>query len=281
MTLDVRFVLVGTTHAGNAGATARAMLTMGFESLALVAPRCDPLAEEAVARAAGADAVLRAARTVATLEEAIDDCVAVIGTSARRRHVSVPILTAREIGEELAALDRSSDAADTRGAVALLFGPERSGLDNAALDRCTRQLRIPCNPDYSSLNLGSAVQVVAYELAQALARVPETPPAAPAKPESLPATSEQMGHFLAHLERLMVRSGFLDPDDPRQLPRRVRRYFERSRPSVNELAILRGLVSALDGGKRPRGDASDAAPGAAPGAASGTESAPDAGRPPR
>lgn len=265
MSLAVRFVLVATTHAGNVGAAARAMLTMGFEELVLVAPRCDPLSDEALARAAGADALLRAARRTGTLDEAIGDCVAVIGTSARRRHVSVPILDARAVGEELAMLAADARRADTAARVALLFGPERSGLDNDALDRCTRQLRIPCNPDYPSLNLGSAVQVVAYELAQALARVPAAPPAAPTRPETLPATGEQMAHFLAHLDRLMVASGFLDPAEPRQLRRRVRRYFERSRPSVNELAILRGLLAALDGAKRPRGADGGAGAGGADG----------------
>ena len=269
MSLSVVFVLAGTTHPGNVGAAARAMKTMGFRELRLV-DACDHLGGPAVARASGADDVLAAAVPYETLADAVADCRVVVGTSARRREVSVPILAAREIGEELAALSaRASGTGETLRA-AVLFGQERSGLDNEALDLCTRQLRIPCDPAFSSLNLGSAVQVVAYELSQALATVPSSPPDGPLKAELLPATSEAMEHFFAHLDRVMIATGFLDPERPRQLRRRVRRYFERSRPSVNELAILRGVLGATEG-KRRRPD------GSRPGTASGPEG-PEGGR---
>lgn len=266
MSLSVAIVLVGTTHPGNVGAAARAMKTMGFPELRLV-DACDHLDPEAVARASGADDVLERATTYPSLAEAIADCRTVVGTSARRREISVPILAAREIGELLAGLAArtasvqavaangtaepgESGRAKLETRAAILFGQERSGLDNAALDLCTHQLRIPCNPEFSSLNLGSAVQVVTYELAQALASVPNEPPEGPLKADQLPATSAEMAHFFEHLDRVMIATGFLDPERPRQLRRRVRRYFERSRPSVNELAILRGVLSASEGARR-------------------------------
>ena len=253
MNLSVVFVLVGTSHPGNVGAAARAMKTMGFLELRLVEP-CDHLGGEARARASGAEDVLENAALFDGLAAAVADCRSVIGTSARRREISVPILDAREIGEELAALQEQAAAADEHVRVAILFGQERAGLDNDALDLCTRQLRIPCNPAFSSLNLGSAVQVVAYELSQALEQVPVAPPEGPIKTEHLPATSEAMEHFFAHLDRLMVDTGFLDPARPGQLRRRVRRYFERSRPSVNELGILRGVLGAAEGARRRPGE---------------------------
>jgi len=254
MSLSVVFVLVGTTHPGNIGAAARAMKTMGFSELRLV-DACDHLDGPAIARASGAEDVLRAAVPFGTLADAVADCRLVVGTSARRREISVPILAAREVGERLAALAAQVEAAGEGGVrVAVLFGQERSGLDNAALDLCTQQLRIPCNPAFSSLNLGSAVQVVAYELSQALEQVPVAPPEGPIKTEHLPATSEAMEHFFAHLDRLMVDTGFLDPARPGQLRRRVRRYFERSRPSVNELGILRGVLGAAEGARRRPGE---------------------------
>ena len=274
MSLSVVFVLVGTSHPGNVGAAARAMKTMGFAELRLVEP-CDHLGGEARARASGAEDVLERAELFDGLAAAVADCRTVIGTSARRREVSVPILDAREIGEELAALQGQAIAAGEPVRAAVLFGQERAGLDNDALDLCTRQLRIPCNPAFSSLNLGSAVQVVAYELSQALARVPSEPPEGPIKRELLPATSEAMEHFFAHLDRVMIATGFLDPAEPRQLRRRVRRYFERTRPTVNELGILRGVLGATEGARRRPGEARPGATGR--GAAEG-ETADDARR---
>lgn len=249
MSLSVVFVLVGTTHPGNVGAAARAMKTMGFEQLRLV-DACDHLDGPAIARASGAHDVLERAKSFDSVADAVADCVVVVGTSARRREISVPILAAREIGEELATLQAEATAAGETVTVAVMFGQERSGLDNEALDLCTRQLRIPCNPAFSSLNLGSAVQVVAYELSQGLASVPLRPPEGPSKPELLPASSAAMEHFFAHLDRVMLATGFLDPDQPRQLRRRIRRYFERTRPNANELSILRGILGATEGTKR-------------------------------
>lgn len=274
MSVEIVFVMVGTTHTGNLGAAARAMKTMGFTSLRLV-DTCSHLSAEALARSSGANDVLRDAQCFDSLQAAIADCRIVIGTSARARQLAVPLKSCREIAAELANL-----AADTVGIanayesgdheaqvqrVAMVFGQERSGLSNESLDLCTRLLRIPCNPDFSSLNLGSAVQVVAYELSQAVVSVPQgAPMPMPGKwkagdssepaaldADSLPATSEAMEHFFEHLDRVMVNTGFLNPDNPRLLRRKVRRYFESNRPSANELAMFRGILTATEQPRKP------------------------------
>lgn len=254
MSVEIVFVMVGTTHTGNLGAAARAMKTMGFTSLRLV-DTCSHLSAEALARSSGANDVLRDAQCFDSLQAAIADCRIVIGTSARARQLAVPLKSCREIAAELVTLDE----AEVQRA-AMVFGQERSGLSNESLDLCTRLLRIPCNPEFSSLNLGSAVQVVAYELSQAVVSVPQgapmpmpgkwkagdSPEPAAVDADSLPATSEAMEHFFEHLDRVMVNTGFLDPDNPRLLRRKVRRYFESNRPTANELAMFRGILTATE-----------------------------------
>lgn len=264
MSLEIVFVMVGTTHTGNLGAAARAMKTMGFTKLRLV-DTCTHLSSEALARSSGANDVLKEAQVFNTLDEAIADCRVVVGTSARARQLAVPLLSCREICDEVGKLSQTVPAGEK---VAMVFGQERSGLSNESLDLCTRLLRIPCNPDFSSLNLGSAVQVVSYELSQALASVPlGAPKPMPGKwkgssdeadaeqhdqatvvtdLDELPATSEAMGHFFDHLDRVMINTGFMNPDNPRLLRRRVRRYFETNRPTGNELSIFRGILSATE-----------------------------------
>jgi TrmH family RNA methyltransferase len=171
---------------------------------------------------------------VATLDEAVADCRLVLGTSARRRRLRWPELTPRECAAQV-----WSDAA--LGPVALVFGTERSGLSNEQMDRCHALVCIPANPEYSSLNLASAVQLLAYELHCARGDT-----VAPQPAEFPPATADDMEHFYAHLLHVMVASGFMDPDNPRNLERKVRRLFNRARPDINELGILRGLLSAVE-----------------------------------
>lgn len=265
MTIDVVFVMVGTTHTGNLGASARAMKTMGFHNLRLV-QTCPHLTAEALARSSGANDVLHNAECFESLADAISDCRVVIGTSARARQLAVPMLSCRQLAEELGQL---SESVSEQFRVAVVFGHERSGLSNESLDLCTRLLRIPCNPDFSSLNLGSAVQVVAYEFSQSLETVPQGAlKAMPGKwqgtsssvdsetevkePGELPATSDDMGHFFEHLDRIMINTGFMDPENPRLVRRKVRRYFESNRPSSNELALFRGLLSATENPKKNR-----------------------------
>ena len=260
MSLELVFVMVGTTHTGNLGAAARAMKTMGFTQMRLV-DTCSHLSAEALARSSGANDVLKNAQTFDTLEAAIADCRAVVGTSARARQLAVPLQSCRQIATDIGEMAQSADM-DQK--VAMVFGQERSGLSNESLDLCTKLLRIPCNPEFASLNLGSAVQVVAYELSQALESVPQGAPrpmpgkwkgsssddaeneAVTQDPDELPATSEAMAHFFDHLDRVMINTGFMDPENPRLLRRRLRRYFESNRPSGNEIAIFRGILSATE-----------------------------------
>ncbi len=234
--MPIRIVLVGTTHPGNIGACARAMKNMGVSDLALVRPKYFPH-EEATARASGAEDILENATVVQRLEEAIADCVYVTGASARSRSINWPSLDAREGAARL--LEQRQ-----RGPVAAVFGPEKSGLSNADLDHCQTLLTIPTNPDFSSLNLAMAVQVLTYELRaqQQSEPLPEYEADAP------PATSAELEYFYAHLERVLTDIRFLDPDNPRHLMRRLRRLFVRAGPDQNELNILRGVLSAFEQG---------------------------------
>jgi len=243
MTFPVRFVLVETSHPGNIGSCARAMKTMGYEELVLVNPAEFP-SGEARAMASGAQDVLAGARVVATLAEAVADCGLVIGASARHRRLGCPELAPRECATALQDKRRQAP-------VAILFGPERSGLDNEALDLCHALVYIPANPDYSSLNIAMALQIIAWELRQ-------TEPFAtlPVEAESPPASVSEMELFYDHLERVLLGSGFLNPQNPRQLMRRLRRLYNRTQLDSNEVNIMRGILSTLapGSGPRPRGE---------------------------
>ncbi len=232
--MATRIVLVGTTHPGNIGAVARAMKNMGLSDLALVAPRYFPHAE-ATARASGAEDLLEAAVVTGTLAEALRGCRFVAGASARARTIDWPALGPRECAERLVAESRGGD-------VAVVFGPEKSGLTNEDLDHCQALLSIPADPAFSSLNLAMAVQIVCYELR--LART-GAPVATPEREVPL-ATSEDLERFYAHLEQVMTASGFLDPDNPRFLMRRLRRLFARAQPDQNEINILRGILASVE-----------------------------------
>ena len=134
------------------------------------------------------------------------------------------------------------------GPVAVVFGPEKSGLSNSDLDRCQVLLTIPTNPDFSSLNIAMAVQVITYELQLALRQAPQR-----VEPEIPPATGDEMEHFYVHLEKVLTETGFLDPDNPRTLMRRLRRLFIKAQPDQNEVNILRGILTSVDHlGKRQR-----------------------------
>jgi len=233
--LDIRIVLVEPTHPGNIGASARAMKNMGLAHLHLVRPRHFPHAE-ATARASGADDLLARARVHEDLETAIADCALVIGASARRRTIEWPTLTPREAAPRVLATAAEAP-------VALLFGREHAGLTNAELDRCHALLHIPVDPAYPSLNLGAAVQVVAYELF--LARQA----AEASRPTHVPAPAAAMEAFYRHLEETLVDIGFLDPDNPKQAMRRLRRLFNRAAPDAQEVNLLRGILSAAQGAK--------------------------------
>jgi tRNA (cytidine32/uridine32-2'-O)-methyltransferase len=237
---NIRIVLINTSHPGNIGSAARAMKTMGLSSLVLVAPQLFPH-DKAKEMAASAADLLEQTVVVNTLDEAIADCSLIIGTSARWRAVPWPLLSPREV-----ACRAMQEA--TQHKVAILFGREQNGLTNEELQRCHFHVHIPSNPDYSSLNLAAAVQILAYEL-----RTASITPAGPILgPESEQfwdyrlATAEEMESFYGHLQRTLIGIDFLSPEAPRKLMLRLRRLFNRARPDMMEINILRGMLSAVE-----------------------------------
>jgi TrmH family RNA methyltransferase len=240
---NIRIVLVATSHPGNIGAAARAMKTMGLHKLYLVRPKIFPNVE-ATARAAGADDILAKAVVVDTLEDALIGCSLVVGTSARVRTLPIALLNPRE-----AATQIITDAKDHE--VAILFGRENNGLSNEELQRCHYHIYIPTNPEFGSLNLASALQIIAYELMFASMHESEIKPAFIAKQKHVaeydePVSVEEMELFYQHLERVLIDAKFLNPKQPRRLMQRLRRFFGRARPEKMEMNILRGILTAVE-----------------------------------
>jgi len=232
--VNLRIILVGTTHPGNIGATARAMKNMGLSDLMLVSPQYFPH-DDATTRAAGAADILQTTKVVSSLTEALSDCTYVAGASARSRTIGWPSMAPRDCAKRLLA-------ESAHGIAAAVFGPEKSGLTNEDLDRCNTLLTIPTEAGFSSLNLAMAVQILAYELRVAGMTEKELPPEA----ESPPATGAELENFYAHLQQVLTGSGFLDPENPRLLMRRLRRLFIKAELDRNEVNILRGMLAALD-----------------------------------
>lgn len=239
--MPIRFVLVAPRHPGNIGATARAMCTMGFEELWLVAPESFPH-PEATALAAGAERVLTGARVVATLKEAVADCGLVYGTTARPRGAYYwPAATPREAAPRLLA-------AAAAGPVALVFGPERTGLTNEDLASCSGLVRIPSDPAYESLNLAQAVQVLAYELRCAgEAPAPGTP-----RPVAL-APVEELEKLNSHLGAVLEEVDFTDRGGGPNLLNRLARIFGRAELDQHEVNLLRGFLAAVQARRRRAG----------------------------
>ncbi len=230
---NISIVMVGTTHPGNVGAAARAMATMGFGRLVLVAPECR-IDETAYARAKGAIEVLDACETRATLADAIADCELAIATTARRRSLSWPTLAPDEAATRLLALDDAARAA-------IVFGREKSGLSNDELQLCQAMVRIPTSSDFSSLNVASAIQILCYEVFHRDApAVPDTPSDA----DDRAATSAELEGLFAHLRETLEDTGFVDPDRPGQIMQRLRRLYLRAGLTRNEVNILRGILAA-------------------------------------
>ncbi len=237
----IRIVLVRTSHPGNIGAVARAMLNMGLTRLTLVAPRLFP-DEQATSRAVGAESVLESAVVVDTLAQAVSDCGRVFATSARPRHLGDEPLPPPEAAANLIESAHSAE-------VALVFGNERTGLSNDELELCHVHTMIPSSAQYSSLNLAAAVQIYAWELR----KIVVSPPRVSAKegnPRFVVPTHQQGEDFYEHLERVLLETGFLDPNNPRLLMRRLRQLVSRANPDLNELNILRGILSSVEAPKR-------------------------------
>ncbi|MCC5859818.1 MAG: RNA methyltransferase [Ectothiorhodospiraceae bacterium] len=237
----IRIVLVEPQLAANIGAVARAMKTMGLGELHLVRPQQWPH-PDAATMASGADDVLQHAQVHAGLEDALAGAALVVGLSARTRNLSAPAESPPQAAARV--VDEAS-----RHPVAVLFGRERTGLTNEEVDRCHRVVHIPANPDFSSLNLAAAVQVMCYELRQAALQGAPVPQPASEWP---PATAEQMEQLYQHLEQTLVRIEFLRQENPRVLMRRLRLLFNRARPDRNEYQILRGILAHVNMGMEGR-----------------------------
>jgi len=259
--MTTRFILIQTSHAGNVGAAARAMKTMGFDDLVLVAPRWPNVLrrEETIQRASGATDVLEKARIVATLDEALDGVDHLCATAMTPRDFGPPtrsprahfdMLLKRELtGYTQQALEAENTnniaprecAATAPAGIAFLFGSERFGMANEDVYRCHVALSIPTNPQFGSLNLGAAVQLIAYEWRQALGAfaVPSSTGA------GRPADARQLAGMLAHWQEALAAIGFLDPAAPKKLMPRLNQLFNRAQPTEEEIHILRGVAKAM------------------------------------
>ena len=278
--MKTRFILINTSHAGNVGAAARAMKTMGFDDLVLVAPRWAnvPRREETIQRASGALDVLEKCRIVATLDEALDGMTHLCATAMIGRDFGPPTVTPREHFEmlskrELLAHDlraqtanlacnldgagESAGAVNGSQAVAFLFGCERFGMRNEDVYRCHVALSIPSNPRFGSLNLAAALQLIAYEWRLALGGFGAPPSPAP---EPALADAQQVAGLLAHWERSLVAIGFLDPQAPKKLMPRLNQLFNRAGVTQEEIHLLRGIAKMMDKSATPAAALPDAAP---------------------
>ncbi len=236
----VRFVLVGPSHPGNIGAAARALKVMGFARLAVVAPR-DPQFKqhpEAAAFAVGAADVLAAAAVYTDLPAALDGVQTAYALSGYTREFGPRLLPLRE-----AAAEAQATLAAAPAEVAFVFGTERTGLANADVERCQACCAIPADPDFSSLNLAQAVQVVAYECRLALIDNGGTVASRFAEEPAAPVAARE--GVMAHLEQALRALGYLDPAAPGQLMPRLRRLLNRAQPTASEIAILRGIAAAI------------------------------------
>ena len=239
-----RFILIQTSHAGNVGGAARAMKTMGFDELVLVAPRWPNVLrrEETIQRASGANDVLAKARIVDTLDEALDGVDHLCATAMTPRDFGPPTRAPREhFAQLLMPAETAAPSTPSPGGVAFLFGSERFGMRNEDVYRCHACLSIPTHPRFGSLNLASAVQLIAYDWRQALGGF-ELPASTPQKP---PADAKALAGMLAHLEQALVAVDFLDPEAPKKLMPRLNQLFNRAAPSDEEIHILRGVAKAM------------------------------------
>ena len=233
----VRFILVQTSRPGNIGGVARAMKTMGFTDLVLVNPRFpDALQDpEAVAFASGAQDVLAGARIVASIDEALEGCNFAAAVSARLREFSPPVVAPRALACQLAGSDGLH--------AALIFGNERFGLPNQIVEKCNVLINIPANPDYSSLNLSQAAQVLAYECR--VAALGDAQGASAVGFQGAAASLTQIEGMYDHLEQALIAIDFLDADHPKKLMPRLKRLFSRTTLETEEVNILRGIARQI------------------------------------
>ncbi|HGF7184813.1 TPA: tRNA (cytosine(32)/uridine(32)-2'-O)-methyltransferase TrmJ [Vibrio cholerae] len=231
----VKVVLVGTTHSGNIGSAARAMKVMGLSQMVLVDPQCQVDAQ-AIALAAGASEIALNAQIYPTLEAAVADCGLVVGTSARSRTLEWPMLEPRECGEKLI-----SEA--NQHSVAMVFGRERTGLTNDELQLCHYHVCVPANPEYSSLNLAMAVQLLSYEVRMAYLALQQSSQSSTLQEEY--PRHQELERFYVHLEQVIMQTEFISAQQPGQVMNKLRRMFTRARPETQEINILRGILTSV------------------------------------
>ncbi|MBW5418425.1 tRNA (cytosine(32)/uridine(32)-2'-O)-methyltransferase TrmJ [Vibrio cholerae] len=231
----VKVVLVGTTHSGNIGSAARAMKVMGLSQMVLVDPQCQ-VDVQAIALAAGASEIALNAQIYPTLEAAVADCGLVVGTSARSRTLEWPMLEPRECGEKLI-----SEA--NQHSVAMVFGRERTGLTNDELQLCHYHVCVPANPEYSSLNLAMAVQLLSYEVRMAYLTLQQSLQSNTLQEEY--PRHQELERFYVHLEQVIMQTEFISAQQPGQVMNKLRRMFTRARPETQEINILRGILTSV------------------------------------
>ena len=229
---NIRVVMINTSHPGNIGAAARVMKNMGLTRLYLVQPVHFPNAD-ATAMASGADNLLTQAVVCDSLEQALEGCHLVLGTTARERKIQHEFIDGREAG-------MLSVAESDQHEVALVFGRERIGLTNDEIGRCHKLINIPTNPEYSSLNVASAIQIVTYEVMMSLRALNSK-----IKTESVVeyASSENMERFYQHLEQTLIDIDFLRTKQSPQLMSKLRHIYNRVRLEQEEVNILRGILT--------------------------------------
>jgi tRNA (cytidine32/uridine32-2'-O)-methyltransferase len=234
---NIRMVMVNTSHPGNIGGSARAMKNMGLSRLVLIDPKEYP-SEHAISRAASALDVIDKIQVLDNLDDAIADCSLVIGTSARERRIPWPLLTPRECGDRVWAESKKHQ-------VAILFGREDRGLTNDELQKCHFHVHIPANPEYSSLNISCALQVIAYEIRMSALNEENGGPLHYDDWDIPPAKQSDMELYYEHLQETLEKLNFIDPDNPRQALNRLRRLYNRIRMDQMELGMLRGMLTAI------------------------------------
>lgn len=247
---NVRIVMMNTSHPGNIGAVARAMKNMGLSELYLVSPKSFPdiVAER---RAAGAKEILASAKVVETFDEAVVGCVSVIGASARGRRIPWPVMNPRDCAAKVREFARLPSE---KKEVAVVFGQEDRGLSNEELQRCNYHVHIPSNPDYGSLNLAMAVQVITYEIRMDYLLNSDEERQSELNSMLAPgdegwdeeiATTEEVEGLIQHMEQVMIDVEFQNPENPRHLVPRLRRLYQRCRMSKIEVNIMRGFLKSL------------------------------------
>lgn len=235
MLKQIQIILVETTHSGNIGSAARAMKTMGLKHLRLVNPQCE-CDEQAVALSAGAEDVVKNAEIFPTFKDAVADCELVIGTSARLRHLQNTLITPKEAAKKVF----QSHQGNPQGKIALVFGRERSGLLNEELLQCAYHLFVPTNPEYSSLNLAMAVQIVCYELRQATLQTENIP--TQLQEEKIYPKASEWQYFFQATEKLYQELGFIKNAGVMQ---KLQHLYQRANLDKSELSLLCGMLRAV------------------------------------